>query len=197
MKQNRMQIVCLLVLVMSVWNFPVHAGNTGLQDVSAKMCGDGESALRPEWMKSLHDSLPVCKISIPGTHDSGAVRGGQMLKTQSTDISAQLQQGIRAFDIRLKKKNGKLGVFHSRAFQGIYWEDDVLSAFIDFLQAHPSEILIVSLKREGGTGLCFSTVCFFECPCTSALFCGGFSSGTDIGGLPGEDSFSAQRLCNG
>lgn len=39
MKQNRMQIVCLLVLVMSVWNFPVHAGNTGLQDVSAKCVG--------------------------------------------------------------------------------------------------------------------------------------------------------------
>lgn len=153
-----MQIVCLLVLVMSVWNFPVHAGNTGLQDVSAKMCGDGESALRPEWMKSLHDSLPVCKISIPGTHDSGAVRGGQMLKTQSTDISAQLQQGIRAFDIRLKKKNGKLGVFHSRAFQSIYWEDDVLSAFIDFLQAHPSEILIVSLKREGGEPLDYASL---------------------------------------
>lgn len=107
MKQNRTRIACILALVMSVLNFPAHAGNASLQDVSAKMGVDGESVLLPEWMKSLHDTLPVCKISIPGTHDSGAVKGGKMLKTQSVGISAQLQQGIRAFDIRLEKKNGK------------------------------------------------------------------------------------------
>lgn len=101
-------------------------------------------------MKVLQDTLPVCKISIPGTHDSGSTKGGCMLKTQTADIPAQLQKGIRAFDIRLKEKNGKLGVFHSHAFQDIYWEEDVLLAFISFLQAHPSETLIVSLKKEGG-----------------------------------------------
>ena len=145
------------------------------------------------WMKSLHDTLPVCKVSIPGTHDSGTVKGGPMLKTQSTNIPAQLQQGIRAFDIRLEKKNGKLGVFHSHAFQDIYWEDDVLPAFIGFLQAHPSEVLIVSLKKEGGrvAGLCFSVVCFFEYPCASALFRDGFSSGTDSVGLPRKDPVPA------
>lgn len=42
-----------------------------------------------------------------------------------------------------------MGVFHSHAFQDIYWEDDVLPAFIGFLQAHPSEVLIVSLKKKG------------------------------------------------
>ena len=73
-----------------------------------------------------------------------------MLKTQATDIPAQLRQGIRAFDIRLEKKGNKLGVFHSHAFQDIYWEDDVLPAFIHFLQTYPSETLIVSLKKEGG-----------------------------------------------
>ena len=25
-----------------------------------------------DWMKLLSDTLPVCKLSIPGTHDSGA-----------------------------------------------------------------------------------------------------------------------------
>ncbi len=103
-----------------------------------------------EWMKVLQDTLPVCKISIPGTHDSGSTKGGCMLKTQTADIPAQLQKGIRAFDIRLKEKNGKLGVFHSHAFQDIYWEEDVLLAFISFLQAHPSETLIVSLKKREG-----------------------------------------------
>lgn len=26
-----------------------------------------------DWMKLLSDTLPVCKLSIPGTHDSGAI----------------------------------------------------------------------------------------------------------------------------
>lgn len=103
-----------------------------------------------EWMKYLPDERPMCKISIPGTHDSGSTRGGRMLRTQAMDIPGQLLEGIRAFDIRLQKKDGKLGLFHSHAFQGIYWEDDVFPAFIDFLQKHPSETLIVSLKKEGG-----------------------------------------------
>lgn len=102
------------------------------------------------WMKCLPDTQLMCKISIPGTHDSGTTKGGCMLQTQTLDIPAQLQSGIRAFDIRLEKKNNKLGIFHSYAFQDIYWEDDVLPAFISFLQTHPSEALIVSLKKEGG-----------------------------------------------
>ena len=119
--------------------------------IAGYLCGGAdEVALRPEWMRILHDTLPICKISIPGSHDSGSIKGGHMLKTQATDIPAQLRQGIRAFDIRLEKKGNKLGVFHSHAFQDIYWEDDVLPAFIHFLQTYPSETLIVSLKKEGG-----------------------------------------------
>ena len=48
MKQNRTRIACILALVMSVLNFPAHAGNASLQDVSAKMGVDGESVLLPE-----------------------------------------------------------------------------------------------------------------------------------------------------
>lgn len=127
-----LRISCVSALVISLLFSPVY--------------GMGKA----EWMKSLQDTLPLCKISIPGTHDSGSVRGGRMLETQSTDIHAQLELGIRAFDIRLQEKDGKLGVFHSHAFQNKYWEEDVLPAFISFLQAHPSETLVVSLKKEGG-----------------------------------------------
>ena len=57
-----------------------------------------------DWMKLLSDTLPVCKLSIPGTHDSGAIYGGCMLKTQDAGIFSQLELGIRAFDIRLAEK---------------------------------------------------------------------------------------------
>lgn len=105
---------------------------------------------KTEWMKLLPDTTLVCKMSIPGSHDSGTVKGGSGLITQTLDVAAQLEKGIRAFDIRLQKQDGKLGIFHWIAFQDIYWETDVLPAFLRFLQAHPSEMLVVSLKKEGG-----------------------------------------------
>lgn len=105
---------------------------------------------KAEWMKTIPDTTPVCKISIPGSHDSGTVKGGSGLITQTVDVAAQLEKGIRAFDIRLQKQDDKLGIFHWIAFQDIYWETDVLPAFLRFLQTHPSETLIVSLKKEGG-----------------------------------------------
>lgn len=148
---------------------------------------------RMDWMGALPDSLPLCKLSLPGTHDSGARYGGPALQTQDADLPAQLRQGIRAFDIRLQEKDGKLGVFHSTAFQQMYWETDVLPAFLRFLREHPTEVLVVSLKREGGAGGGF-------CPSAGSVAGGGlepgclrgrFPSGFDVGRLPGEDSFFA------
>ena len=149
MERKCLRMFYVLALVISVSNSLVCAGNGDVQSVNAGM-RNSNTAGKEEWMKSLPDTLPMCKISNPRTHDSRTTKGGRMLKTQAMDIAAQLQQGIRAFDIRLEKKNNKLGIFHSHAFQDIYWEDDVLPAFINFLQAHPSETLIVSLKKEGG-----------------------------------------------
>lgn len=112
-------------------------------------CNHGRVINAEEWMKSLNDTLPISCISLPGTHDSGAIRGGKALRTQSSTIIQQLEVGIRAFDIRLKSRKGKLGVYHSIVFQHIYWEEDVLPAMISFLKKHPSEMLVVSLKCEG------------------------------------------------
>lgn len=94
MKRNGFRTVVVLALTIFLLNAPVCATAPRLQDTCAE-AGD-EAALRPEWMRILHDTLPICKISIPGSHDSGSIKGGHMLKTQATDIPAQLQQGIRA-----------------------------------------------------------------------------------------------------
>ena len=106
---------------------------------------------RSAWMKGLSDEIPVCQLTIPATHDSGALLGGEALQTQEITIREQLEIGVRGFDIRLQAcENGKLGVYHSVQFQEIYWETDVLPAFIEFLKKNPSEMLFVSLKKEGG-----------------------------------------------
>ncbi len=140
MKPIRLRFVCLFSIVLLCASLtPVFAQGAG-------NCSFNSSA----WMKLVPGSTPICKLSIPGTHDSGATRGGEALRTQGREIAAQLHQGIRAFDIRLQKKGSMLGIYHSVAFQGIYWEQDVLPAFIRFLEENPSETLIVSLKKEGG-----------------------------------------------
>lgn len=104
------------------------------------------------WMAALDDSIPMCKISIPGSHDSGACRnGGVFIQTQDIDIATQLKEGIRFFDIRLQAMpDDKLGIYHGPFFQDIYWEENVLADFISFLKENPSEALIVSLKKENG-----------------------------------------------
>lgn len=107
---------------------------------------------RSRWMEGMEDSTRMCKISIPATHDSGSLLGGKALQTQDMSIEQQLESGIRGFDIRLQAIDGdRLGVFHSTQFQNQTWEDDVLPAFIRFLKENPSEALVVSLKREGGS----------------------------------------------
>lgn len=106
---------------------------------------------KAEWMAGIDDVQPMAGLALPGTHDSGARFGGEGLQTQTYDIPAQLAAGIRAFDVRLRMRDGKLGLYHSEAFQQVYWEDDVLPAFLRFLQEHPTEALVVSLKREGGS----------------------------------------------
>jgi 1-phosphatidylinositol phosphodiesterase len=144
-----------------------------------------------EWMKEVTDTTRVCRLSIPGSHDSGAVRGGQVLQTQTLDICRQLELGIRAFDIRLAERKGKLGVFHSRAFQRVYWEDEVLPAFIAFLKKHPSEMLVVSLKREGGKAERYTSLLSASLgdPANTPYFVTDFSPSLTLGACRGKILF--------
>lgn len=103
-----------------------------------------------EWMKEVDGETRICKLSIPATHDSGALEGGKLLQTQDISLEEQLNIGIRGFDIRLKAEEGKLRIYHGTARQSVTWSEDVLPLFLDFLKKHPSETLIVSVKCEGG-----------------------------------------------
>ena len=152
---------------------------------------------RMDWMGALPDSLPLCKLSLPGTHDSGARYGGPALQTQEADLPAQLRQGIRAFDIRLQEKDGKLGVFHSTAFQQMYWETDVLPAFLRFLREHPTEVLVVSLKREGGQAEAFARLlaASLEKASNRAAFVEDFRPGLTLGDCRGKILFLHRDLC--
>jgi 1-phosphatidylinositol phosphodiesterase len=100
-------------------------------------------------MARLPGSTLLSEMSVPGTHDSGAsVFGGDIAFTQSMGLAAQLNSGIRAWDIRLGESSGRLELYHGIARQGQDFQNDVLATADAFLQAHPAESILMRVKEE-------------------------------------------------
>lgn len=100
-----------------------------------------------DWMSHLAGGTSLSQIDIPGTHDSGARIGGAFVATQDLSISEQLQAGVRYLDIRLRHFENALVVHHGSFYQELNF-DDVLIACTDFLDAHPSETILMQVKEE-------------------------------------------------
>ena len=102
------------------------------------------------WMSSLKGDIKLCKLTIPGTHDTGATSGAFGAKCQTASISEQLESGIRFLDIRLEPKSDKLGIWHGIVSMGTFFEEDVLIPCKQFLNDNPDETIIMSIKHENG-----------------------------------------------
>ncbi len=100
------------------------------------------------WMQDIEDNRLVCKMSIPGTHDTGAYTGNGWVKTQDKNIEQQLNSGIRFFDIRLVHQNGVLKLCHGPHIFDTTFVGDVLKTTVEFLKEHPSETVIMTIKRD-------------------------------------------------
>lgn len=115
-----------------------------------------------DWMKSISDETSLQTISIPGTHDSGALHSiaDATGKCQTLSIKEQLKIGVRFLDIRLQLVSDKLVVVHSIVDQMTDFED-VLRDMEGFLEENPSELLLVSIKEDAdskGSERAFSEV---------------------------------------
>ena len=64
------------------------------------------------WMMALDDDASLNSISIPGTHDSGALHSLAEIsgKCQSLSIEEQLKIGVRFLDIRLQLVGDELNL---------------------------------------------------------------------------------------
>lgn len=104
------------------------------------------------WMDWLDDSLPIQKLNLPGTHESGAVLPISDIirwsQCQGEGYAMQFSYGIRVLDLRIDKNmniyHGSVSMEHSLQ----YAMDEIKK----FLNANPSEFLIVSIKDENGAG---------------------------------------------
>ena len=100
------------------------------------------------WMSHLPSSTPMSALTIPGTHDSAAYTySWPFIATQTLDITAQLNAGIRYFDLRCGLRADVLEMVHGQALLGLRLEQ-VLAAMYAFLAAHSSEALIAQIKRD-------------------------------------------------
>ncbi len=102
------------------------------------------------WMQYIPDTRAIGKISLPGTHDAGSASLPEntvtsMGHTQNFTVTEQLRDGIRAFDIRLKK-NMKYG--HTMTCRDGF--DESLVDIRKFLKDHPSEFIVALIGSDEG-----------------------------------------------
>ncbi|MFG2342090.1 phosphatidylinositol-specific phospholipase C [Streptomyces yangpuensis] len=100
-----------------------------------------------DWMAGLGDATALQRMTLPGTHDSGATRGGLYVACQNTSIAQQLDSGIRFLDVRCRVTGGSFAIHHGSFFQDLMF-GDVLVACRNFLAAHPGETVLMRVKQE-------------------------------------------------
>ena len=118
-----------------------------------------------DWLDLVKDETKVCKLTIPGTHDTMTGMGfyQPVLKfvfnmtaiSQVSSLEEQMNSGLRFFDIRpvvstdtiAKKKILRLTHGISELDITFEWTIDQLQAY---LKAHPSEFFIAKLQFDNG-----------------------------------------------
>ncbi|SEC77773.1 phosphatidylinositol-specific phospholipase C [Streptomyces melanosporofaciens] len=100
-----------------------------------------------DWLSAIADATPVQRLTLPGTHNSGARFGGPWTECQNTTIADQLSSGIRFLDVRCRAFENAFPIHHGAFYQNLNF-DDVLGACRSFLSAHPSETVLMRVKQE-------------------------------------------------
>lgn len=105
-----------------------------------------------DWMASLDNNTSLREVNMPGSHDTMALYsiGDLAGQCQSLSLKDQLNLGVRFLDIRLKEENDKLKVVHGFVDQKATFKQ-VTDIVESFLNKHPSEFLIMSIKEEANS----------------------------------------------
>lgn len=109
----------------------------------------GTSDLSPNksWMNNIDDKVKIRNISIPGTHESASLYGGDIPKAQTLSINQQLNAGIRFLDIRLRHIDNVFAIHHGPVYQKQMF-GDILNDVRTFLEDNPTEFVFIRVKEE-------------------------------------------------
>lgn len=117
-----------------------------------------------KWMQAFPGTTPLSALSIPGTHNSPTCyQALPSVRCQVAPITTQLNEGIRYLDVRVQlhevskgARSSAMSLAHSVfpiSFSGPKLFATLIDSVYAFLRENPSEMVIMSLKREGrGSG---------------------------------------------
>lgn len=134
------------------------SGTTWAHDGEGYSHGSSTAYSDPDWMGALPDTLRISELSIPGTHDTMAKCGTDMVECQSLKLEHQLVAGIRALDIRARRIWNHFDITHGCNQQGDncwnllvehYEFDDALCRTVKFLDDHPTETVLMRVQDAG------------------------------------------------
>ena len=100
------------------------------------------------WMTQLPDTSKLSQLTLPGTHDSCTAFLIEGASCQNWDLATQLQHGIRYVDIRCRHIQDVFAIHHDNIYVGFNFGEGVRDVCIDFLQANPSECIVMQIKHE-------------------------------------------------
>lgn len=99
------------------------------------------------WMAGVQDFRPLTMMTIPGTHDSMALYGGPVSKTQSLSLKDQLRAGIRFLDLKVFGLGNTLYVMHGVMYQRSTFKE-VIDIVREFLSEFRSEAVLIRVEPE-------------------------------------------------
>ena len=123
--------------------------------VLAATAYDGDTS---EWMKHIPGSTFACQVTIPGSHDSatgegwaiGSTLGSSYSQAQDVKIDDQLARGARGFDIRPNWSSNKWVCAHGMHNTKLSLTD-CFNKFVSFLDANPSEFIVIHIFHGGSS----------------------------------------------
>ncbi|KAF7760288.1 hypothetical protein Agabi119p4_10964 [Agaricus bisporus var. burnettii] len=123
-----------------------------------------------DWMSKFSDDNKLVHMNLPAAHDAATgsytdarreelmkytgpnVPPANTLRCQQRSFYDMLNDGIRAFDIRFAYNPGSdtVGFYHAKALLAPTTRfEDVFIGFYAWLEKHPTETILISLKHEG------------------------------------------------
>jgi len=139
-----------LALLQNNGNFTIYTQNAGQTKTGEALWSTDTAPWSrmwspPNWMGNLPGSKLLSQLTIPGTHDSGTYKGagGAMAQCQTMSIADQLAAGIRRLDLGCVQVSNYFEIYHT-VDQNVSF-DDVYTACIQFLQAHPGECILMEI----------------------------------------------------
>ncbi|HEY1548385.1 MAG TPA: phosphatidylinositol-specific phospholipase C [Kofleriaceae bacterium] len=103
----------------------------------------------PGWMAGQPDSASLNALTLPGTHDTMALYEPALgtAQAQTLDLADQYAAGVRYVDIRCVDVDDSFGIYHGPEYEKASF-DDVIDTTLQFLDDHPTETIVMSVKQE-------------------------------------------------